>query len=119
MLPALVRNFQAECPEEDLRCSYRNAFDPQFGYEVNIDKVMIILDQKLGHRSFCVKVRFCRRVVDMHPLTLAHFAQGLEPGASYGFQVRAFNFNGAGDESDIAVFKPCTISSSLAIPQIL
>ena len=54
-----------------------------------------------------------------NPNTLAHFAQGLEPGASYGFQVRAFNFNGAGDESDIAVFKPCTISSSLAIPQIL
>ena len=54
-----------------------------------------------------------------NPNTFSYFVQDLKPGASYGFQVRAFNFNGAGDESEIAVFKPCTVPSNLAIPQIL
>ena len=31
----------------------------------NIDKVMTILDQKLGHRTFCVESGFCFGVVDM------------------------------------------------------
>ena len=31
-----------------------------------IDKVMIVLDQNFGHRTFCVKVQFCFEVVDLY-----------------------------------------------------
>ena len=40
-------------------------------------------------------------------------------GESYGFTVKAFNFNGEGEESTVAYFKPCTVPSNLAEPEIL
>lgn len=43
----------------------------------------------------------------------------LTPGVSYGYQVKAYNFNGAGEESVAAYFKPCTAPSNLAAPVIL
>ena len=33
--------------------------------EINIDKIMIIPTQNLGHRTFCVEVGFCLRVVNV------------------------------------------------------
>ena len=45
-------------------------------------------------------------------------ASGLDQGSQYGFQARAFNFNGAGAESTLATFKACTLPSGLAVPNI-
>ena len=45
--------------------------------------------------------------------------QGLNPGEIYGYTVRAFNFNGPGEESEIALYKPCTVPANLAPPEIL
>jgi hypothetical protein len=45
--------------------------------------------------------------------------QHLTPGNSYGFSVLAFNFNGAGKVSPIAVFTACIAPSGLAVPQVL
>lgn len=53
-----------------------------------------------------------------NPNTLSFVATGLDPGSQYGFQARAFNFNGAGAESTIATFKSCTLPSGLAAPTI-
>ena len=49
-----------------------------------------------------------------NPNTLQFTIQDLNPGQSYGYTVRAFNFNGAGDESTVAFFKPCTVPANLA-----
>ena len=45
--------------------------------------------------------------------------KNLEQGKVYGFSVIAYNFNGAGDESTVAYFKPCQVPSGLATPEII
>lgn len=54
-----------------------------------------------------------------NPNNFQYTIQELTSGESYGFTVKAFNFNGEGEESTIAYFKPCTVPSNLAEPEIL
>jgi hypothetical protein len=51
-----------------------------------------------------------------NPNNLQYTVYSLEPGQTYGFTVIAYNFNGAGEESEITLMKPCTLPSGLSTP---
>ena len=53
-----------------------------------------------------------------NPNLLRYLALNLIPGSSYGFTLRAFNFNGSGIESNIEVFKACVAPVGISSPII-
>ena len=54
-----------------------------------------------------------------NPNTLKYNKQLLESGKIYGFSVIAYNFNGAGAESTVSYYKPCSIPANLATPEVI
>lgn len=53
-----------------------------------------------------------------NPNVLSYYVDGLETGASYTFNLEAYNFNGAGAKSPDATFTSCTAPSNLGAPSI-
>jgi hypothetical protein len=51
-----------------------------------------------------------------NPNLLAYYANNLGQGKTFGFRVKAWNFNGAGAFSLEAIYKSCTAPSGLDMP---
>lgn len=54
-----------------------------------------------------------------NPNQLRFNKENLSAGNEYGFSVVAYNFNGFGPSSQMAMFKSCTAPSGQAVPIVL
>jgi hypothetical protein len=54
-----------------------------------------------------------------NPNQLRFNKENLSAGNEYGFSVVAYNFNGFGPASTVAMYKSCTAPSGQAVPTVL